>query len=92
MTKTQFPWTEKFTCILLDIIVICGAHIASKKDVIEIWCKVNDMFFLQEDILVYKKVHYNLSLSLRNSPALKFTKLENFVRSEINMLLKLLQR
>ena len=54
----QLPWTDDMVCTLLNIVIVKGAHLASGKKVTEKWTEVLNEFYLQDDIIPFKSVHF----------------------------------
>lgn len=59
--RTQIPWDEKLECILLNLVIVKGAHLAATKDRGRIWNVINDDFFLQGETQHLKEDHYKES-------------------------------
>jgi hypothetical protein len=49
MLYRYIPWNSDLVCILLNLVITEGAHIAGKSDVTKKWSAVNDAFFNQNE-------------------------------------------
>ena len=48
------PWTPQLVCLLLNIVLTEGAHVAKKNEVLKKWNAVNEHFFNQNETQVWK--------------------------------------
>ena len=58
MLYRYIPWTSDLVCILLNLVITEGAHIAGKSDVTKKWSAVNDAFFNQNEARLFKDELY----------------------------------
>jgi len=52
------PWTPQLVCLLLNLVITEGAHIAKKSDIIKKWNSINDSFFNQNETQGFKAEMY----------------------------------
>lgn len=57
-TKKQLKWDDKIVELLFHCIFQKKAHIAKRSEVSEKWNAVNEMFFAQESMILFKEDHY----------------------------------
>jgi len=58
MLYRYIPWNSDLVCILLNLVITEGAHIAGKSDVTKKWSAVNDAFFNQNEARLFKDELY----------------------------------
>jgi len=52
------PWTPQLVCLLLNLVITEGAHIAKKSYIIKKWNSINDSFFNQNETQGFKAEMY----------------------------------
>ena len=51
------PWNDEMVVVLLNLVVTEGVHIAKKSEIAKKWNAVNDLFFEQNELLLYKSAY-----------------------------------
>jgi hypothetical protein len=51
------PWNDEMVVVLLNLVVTEGVHIAKKSEITKKWNAVNDLFFEQNELLLYKSAY-----------------------------------
>lgn len=54
----HLPWTDSMLVILLNIVLVKGAHISPRNKINEVWNDVLNEFFSQEELLRHREAHY----------------------------------
>jgi len=52
------PWTPQLVCLLLNLVLTEGAHVAKKNEVLKKWNAVNEHFFNQNETQAWKTELY----------------------------------
>ena len=55
------PWNDEMVVVLLNLVVTEGVHIAKKSEIAKKWNAVNDLFFEQNELLLYKSAYRGLN-------------------------------